>query len=244
MILPAMTRRKIVLITGATSGIGAAITRAFASADARVFLVGRNPRRLAAALRHIPARRLAGSARLDLGSVTGLNAFVHGVSEKLSRLDTLIHSAGEYSWTETTKPDNANLDRMFEVNVRAPYLLILGLLPLLERARGQVIMLNSSIVDRQAPGHLAGFKATQHALMGLMDSLRADLNARGVRVSSVFPGRTATPRMRRICAKEGKRYTPRAFMSADDVAQLILSMTTLSQRIEVTEVRVRSATPF
>jgi NADP-dependent 3-hydroxy acid dehydrogenase YdfG len=239
-----MGRPKIVLITGASSGIGAAIARAFTDTDARVFLVGRTPRHLAAAVRRIPARRLAGVARLDLGSVADLNSLVATVSRKVSRLDALIHSASEYSWTELANPDTIDFDRMFEVNVRASYLLILRPLPLLERAKGQVIALNSSIVSRQAPARLSGFKATQHAHMGLVDSLRADLNQHGIRVSSAFPGRTATPRMPRIYAEEGERHTPRALMSAQDVAQLVLSMAALPDRMEVTDVLVRSATPY
>lgn len=239
-----MGRPKIVLITGASSGIGAAIARAFAAADARVILVGRNPGRLAAVARRIPARRLAGAARVDLGSVAELNSLVEEVSGKVSRLDVLVHCASEYQWIETSSSDTSGFDRMFDVNVRAPYLLTLRLLPLLERARGHVIALNSSIVGRQSPTRLAGFKATQHALSGLMDGLRADLNQHHVRVSSLFPGRTATPRMRRIYAQEGRRYTPQGLMSAQDVAQLVVVMAALPERLEVTDVRVRSPAPF
>src|SRR4029077_21046843 len=98
-------------------------------------------------------------------------------------------------------------DLLFEVNVRAPYLLTQGLLGLLQRARGHVIFLNSSIVSGTGQG-VAVYKAPQHALQGFTDSLRQDLNRRGILVPSLYPGRTATPRMRRIYAREGKPNKP------------------------------------
>jgi len=136
-----------------------------------------------------------------------------------------------------------SFDLLFEVNVRAPYLLTQGLTPLLARASGQVIFLNSSVVKGAGEG-LALYKATQHAVQGFTDSLRQDLNRRGIRVSSVFPGRTATPRMRRIYARQGKRYRPQALLSAADVAQLVLAVTQLPQRVEVTDVHLRSRIPY
>lgn len=238
-----MRRAKIVLVTGATSGIGAAIARAFAKAGAHVFLAGRNRQRLEAAARRIPAGRLAGTALADLGSTEELRELVSSVLRRLRRLDVLVHSAGEYAWTDIGSRDVESLNRLFEVNVRGPYLLTQGLLPLLERARGQVIVLNSSVVRTPGEG-VAAYKSTQHAMVGLMDSLRQDLNRRGIRVSSVFPGRTATPRMQRIYAKEGRSYAPRLLMQPEEVAQLAVALAELPARIEVTDVHVRSVSRY
>ncbi|MGH8305254.1 MAG: SDR family oxidoreductase [Steroidobacteraceae bacterium] len=238
-----MSRPKAVVVTGATSGIGAAVARAFSSGGARVFLIARNPRRLAAIARTIPSRRLAGSALADFGSTSDLKQLLAAVCRRLRRIDVLVHAAGEYSWTEPGSLDTGGFDRLFDVNVRAPYLLTQGLLPLLERARGQVIFLNSSVVRSPGQG-VAAFKATQHAVQGLADSLRQDFNRRGIRISSVFPGRTATPRMRRIYAREGKPYRPGMLMSAADVAKTIIALSGLPGQIEITEVHLRSLTPY
>jgi NADP-dependent 3-hydroxy acid dehydrogenase YdfG len=230
-------------VTGATSGIGAAVGQTLAAAGVRVFLVGRNPRKLAAAARRIPARLLAGTALADLRSLADIRRLLDEISRRVSRLDVLVHCAGEYQWSEPGSVDSESFDLLFEVNVRAPYLLTQGLRPLLARARGQVIFLNSSVVKGAGEG-LALYKATQHAVQGFTDSLRQDLNRRGIRVSSVFPGRTATPRMRRIYARQGKRYRPQVLLSAADVAQLVLAVTQLPQRVEVTDVHLRSRTPY
>jgi len=230
-------------VTGATSGIGAAVGQTLAASGVRVFLLGRNPRKLAAAARRIPARLLAGTALADLRSLPDIRRLLGEISRRLSRLDVLVHCAGEYQWSEPGSVDSESFDLLFEVNVRAPYLLTQGLTPLLARARGQIIFLNSSVVKGAGQG-VALYKATQHALQGFTDSLRQDLNRRGIRVCSVFPGRTASPRMRRIYARQGKRYRPQVLLSAADVAQLVLAVTQLPQRVEVTDVHLRSRTSY
>jgi NADP-dependent 3-hydroxy acid dehydrogenase YdfG len=241
--LSSVKRPKTVVITGTTSGIGAAVARAFAASGANVFLIGRSPNKLAAAARRIPARRLAGTALADLASIPDIRQLLEAMAQRLPRIDVLIHAAGEYDWTEAGSADTRSFDLLFNVNVRAPYLLTQGLLAQLERATGQVIFFNSSVVNGPGAG-VAVYKATQHALQGLVNSLRQDLNRRGVRVLSLFPGRTATPRMRRIYAREGKSYAPGALLRPADVAAVVVALTQLSRRVEVTDVQLRSPTPY
>jgi NAD(P)-dependent dehydrogenase (short-subunit alcohol dehydrogenase family) len=236
-------RIRTAIVTGATSGIGAAVARTLASSGMRVYLIGRDARKLAAAGRAIGAPRLAGMARADLTSLADLRRLLKEITTQVKRLDALVHCAGEYEWTEVGHLDADTFERLFSVNVRAPYLLTQGLLVPLARAKGQVIFFNSSVVKHPGQG-LALYKATQHALQGLSDSLRQDLNRRGVRVSSLFPGRTATPRMQRIYAREGKRYRPQVLLSAADVAALVLQLTQLPRRLEVTDVHLRSVSPY
>jgi len=231
------------MVTGATSGIGAAVGQALAAAGMRLLLVGRNPGSLAAAARRFPRRRRPSTAVADLRSLADIGRLLNEASQHLPCIDVLVNCAGEYQWGGSAGLDSESFDRLFETNVRAPYLLTQGLAPLLERARGQVIFLNSSVVRGTGEG-VALYKATQHALLGLTDSLRQELNPRGIRVTSVFPGRTATSRMRRIYAQERRRYTPRLLLSAADVARVVRSLTELPAATEVTEVHVRSVRSY
>jgi len=231
------------MVTGATSGIGAAVAKAFCASGANVFLLGRNARRLSAAAARLPAARVAGTERVDLGSLAELRSTLAALAQRLRRVDVLVHAAGEYGWTEPGSLDTDGFDLLFDVNVRAPYLLTQGLMPQLARAQGQVIFINSSVVRSLGQG-VAAFKATQHAVQGLVDSLRQDFNGRGVRIASVFPGRTATPRMRRIYARQNRKYTPNVLLKARDVAALIVAIAATPRAVEITDVHLRSPTPY
>jgi len=233
-----MRRNKLAVVTGASSGIGLATARALASSGLRVFLVGRDARRLATAVRALPRGRVAGSAVADLSSLDELRALILEVL-RLGHVDLLVHGAGEYDWSESGRFDPQRFARLFDVNVRAPYLLTQGLLVPLARAKGQVVFVNSSIVKGAGQG-LALYKSTQHALQGLAESLRQDLNRRGIRVTSLFLGRTATPRMARIYRREGKRYQPGLLMSAADVARVVANLAELPAGIEITDLHLRS----
>lgn len=205
--------------------------------------MGRSERKLAAIVNKIPRSNLAGFALADLSSVVDIKNLLAAISSALPRVDVLIHAAGEYGWTELGSVDPDGLDTLLAVNVRAPYLVTQGLLPMLERSKGQVIFINSSVVRSPGDG-VAAYKATRHALQGLVDSLRQGLNRHGVRVSSLFPGQTATLHMRRIYAKQGKRYRPSALMRAEDVARIVIALTELPPGVEVTDLHLRSPTPY
>lgn len=238
-----MTRGRIAVVTGATSGIGAATARALAAEGLRVLLVGRNARKLAASARALGARGHLGSLQADLRSAADIDTLLRTLGARVRALDVLVHCAGEHEWTEPGNPDAQAFARLFDVNVRAPYLLTQGLIAPLARARGLVVFVNSSVVRNPGQG-VALYKATQHAVQGFADSLRQDLNRRGIRVASLYPGRTATPRMRRIYAHEGRPYQPRKLLRASDVAQLVLALSRLPPRMEVTDLHVRSVTPY
>jgi NADP-dependent 3-hydroxy acid dehydrogenase YdfG len=154
-----------------------------------------------------------------------------------------VHCAGAHDWTQAGNSNAERFDSLFAINVRAPYLLTQALLRPLARASGQVIFLNSSVVRHPGVG-VALYKATQHAVQGFTDSLRQDLNRHGVRVTSIFPGRTATPRMRRIYAHEGRRYRPGVLLGAADVAELVARVAELPARMELTDLHVRSVFPY
>jgi NAD(P)-dependent dehydrogenase (short-subunit alcohol dehydrogenase family) len=233
-----MERRKIAVVTGATSGIGLATARALAQAGMGVFLVGRNAARLAAAARALPRGRLRGQAQADLASLDDLRALIVQLLG-LGHVDLLVHCAGEYDWSESGRFDPERFALLFDTNVRAPYLLTQGLLVALARAQGQVVFVNSSVVRGTGEG-VALYKSTQHAVQGLTDSLRQDLNRRGIRVTSLYPGRTATPRMARIFRREGKRYRPALLMSAADVAGVVVALSQLPVPVEVTDLHLRS----
>jgi len=122
--------------------------------------------------------------------------------------------------------------------VRGPYLLTQCLLPLLRRRPGQVVFINSS-AGLTARANVGQYAATKHALKAVADSLRDEVNRDGVRVLSVFPGRTATPTQEALHRLEGRPYRPERLLQPADVAAVVVHALGLPRTAEVTEIKIR-----
>jgi len=230
---------QIALVTGSSQGIGKAIALELAAAGAGICLVGREPHTLEAVGEKVRATtRQAFTYRADLTVDGDLQELCSGMSRDLRRLDILVHCAGLYSRGPIDQAPPEEFDALFRANVRVPYALTQALLPLLRAARGQVVFINSS-VGLQAPAKVAQFAATQHALKAIADSLRQEVNGDGVRVLSVYPGRTATPRQATIFQMEGRKYEPHLLMQPEDVASMVIHALCLPRTAEVTDISMR-----
>jgi NADP-dependent 3-hydroxy acid dehydrogenase YdfG len=153
-------------------------------------------------------------------------------------VDVLVHSAGTISRGDLETASVSDLDRQYAANVRAPYLLTQILLPALCARKGQIVFINST-AGLTARANAGQFAATQHALRAIADSLREEVNPQGVRVVTVYPGRTATPRQAKIHAIEAWPYFPERLMQPRDVASVVVNSLTLPRSAELTDVKVR-----
>ena len=133
---------------------------------------------------------------------------------------------------------STQMDALYAANVRGPYLLTKELLPLLKRPRGQIAFINSSagLSARLGAGQ---FSASQHAFKALADGLRHEVNADQVRVLSVYPGRTATARIKTVFLEEGRPYQPELLLQPEDVASVVCNAVTLPWTAEVTDIMIR-----
>src|SRR5229473_853868 len=104
--------------------------------------------------------------------------------------------------------------------------------------QGQIVFINSS-AGLRSPATAGQFAATQHAFRSIADSLRDEVNADGIRVLSVYPGRTATPRLAKLFEKEGRAYQPDLLMQAEDVAEMVTHSLRLPRTAEVTDITIR-----
>lgn len=154
-------------------------------------------------------------------------------------MDVLIHSAGI---AKTATPIRATDDQVFEdhfaLNVRCPYLLTRSLLPSLGARQGQVVFINSS-VGLRSKGNAAAYGMSKHALRAFADSLREEVNPEGIRVLSVFLGRTATPMQAKVHQAEGLPYRPERLLQPEDVATVVADALRLPATAEVTEIHIR-----
>jgi short-subunit dehydrogenase len=234
-----MTSKLKAVITGASSGIGRAIATAFASTGGSVCLVGRDLGRLQAV-----AKIASPNAREVLihGADLNVDGAIEGLAQRLERefsvVDVLIHCAGAFSTGTIGKTPVQQLDALYRTNLRLPFALTQALLPTLKSQQGQIVFINSS-QGLQASGNTALYAATKHALKALADSLRQEVNADGIRVLSIFPGRTATLGMKALYELEGWPYRPDLLLQAEDIAQVVLNALLLPRTAEVTNVEIR-----
>lgn len=236
---PRMT--KIALVTGGGGGIGRPIARGLAARRYDVFLTGRDAGRLRAVAEEIG--RAGGRARTcpaDLADDAQLGGLAERVLAEGGGIDVLVHSAGCFRMGPWESEPVADLDELYRVNLRAPYLLTQRLLPSLKTRAGQVVFVNST-AGLAAGANWGAYSAVKAGLKALADSLRAEVNAEGVRVLSVFPGRTATPMQAEVTRLEGRPYRPDRLVQAEDVAAMVLQALALPRTAEVTEIIVRPA---
>lgn len=227
------------VITGASSGIGKAIAVAIAAAGVSVCLVGRDTERLEAVATLV--RGTASSVlthQVDLIANSAADNLARRLRHEFGTLDILVHCAGSFLTGTLEKTAVQQLDVLYRANLRAPFALTQALLPLLKASHGQIVFINSS-QGLHAKSNTGPFSATQHALRAITDSLREELNADGVRVLSVYPGRTATPRMKALYEIEKRPYRPELLLQADDIARVVLSALQMPRTAEITNVEIR-----
>lgn len=222
------------VITGAGSGIGAAVARRLhARGDELVLLARDAGRAKELAERFEGARTLVG----DLAEPDRLSwAFSH--QSLPGRVDSLLHVAGVVDLGTvgdlTPKIWRSHLD----VNLIAPAELTRHFLPQLRLAHGHVLFVNSG-AGLSANAEWSAYAASKHGLKALADSLRAEEKPNGLRVTSVYPGRTASPMQAKVHQQEGKEYDPERWIDPESVATTILMALDLPRDAEVNDLTVR-----
>ena len=222
-------QNKRALVTGASSGIGQAIAQALAAEGAQVHAVARSwPNTVDGWQLH----------NADFTVEADVRRLAAEVSNAESPVDLLIHCAGALEMGLVADFSLAQLDYLYQVNVRAPFLLTQLFLPALTQNKGQIVFINSSAAVA-ANTALAGYSSTKAALKSIADCLRMEVNASGVRVMSVYPGKTASVMQQRAHELACKPYDAAKLMQPQDVAQMVLSALALPATAEMTDLHIR-----
>ncbi len=227
------------VVTGASSGIGRALALSLAEQGAHLALLGRNPEALDA----LATQARATSAHVmryaaDLSLDRDVSRVINHIRQDFEGVDILIHSAGILIPTLLEAAAIDDFDRQYRVNVRAPQVLTQALLPQLKARQGQVVFINSS-VGQQARATVGPYAASKHALRALADSLRDEVNADGIRVLSLYLGRTASPLQAQLHQHEGRPYRPERLMQPGDIAAVVLNALSLPRTAEITDIHMR-----
>ena len=210
-----------VLVTGASSGIGAAACRAFAAAGATVALVARRPEQLAAVAAALPSGRHA-TFPCDVRDPGAIAAMVAAARARLGEIDVLVNNAGIGRYLPFVETDAADTAAILETNLHAALHLTRALLPgMLARGRGHVVNV-ASIAGRIGSRNHAVYCASKFALAGFSESLVYELAGTGVGVTLVNPGIIATPFFDHASFARFPTRTRRRAISPDVVAAAIV----------------------
>ena len=226
-------QRPVVLITGATRGIGRAVADALA-ADHRVLIGGRSAAAVAAVCAELPD---AAPFVADLTDETSVAAAVEQLA-CVPALAGVVHSAGVLGSGTVADLERRDWRHTLEVNVVAVADLTRRLLPRVRVARGTVVVVNSgSGLRSSADGSL--YSASKFAVRAFADGLRQEERAHGVRVSTIYPGRVATDMQRELRDHEGGEYVESDYLRPQSVAAAVRFALTAPDEASVEDLSIR-----
>jgi NAD(P)-dependent dehydrogenase (short-subunit alcohol dehydrogenase family) len=183
-----LLKNKIALITGGTSGMGAATAKRFHEEGATVIVTGSSKASVEAARKEMPYVTAVVS---DAGDPKAAKALVEQVQAKHSHIDVLFANAGIARIAPLAAADEAHFDELFRVNVRGPYFLLKYAVPVM--TDGGSIILTSSMAALQGMPGASVYAATKAALRSFGLTLAAELAPRRIRVNTITPGPINTP---------------------------------------------------
>ena len=224
------------VLTGAGSGIGSALAQRLADRGDELVLIARSDARAAELTDTFPRAQLLVADLADPGTLNGIGRQVDGP------VDTVLHVAGVVDLAPVERLRLAAWEEQVTVNLTAPAVLTRELLPHVRAARGTVVFINSS-AGLAASAEWSAYAASKFGLRAFADSLRAEEIEHGVRVSTVYPSRTATPMQEKVHEQEGRTYDSSRWISAETVVDTIVHVIDLPGDATIPDVTVRPVVP-
>jgi short-subunit dehydrogenase len=212
---------KVVVITGASAGIGAAAARRFAAEGARVVLAARGVRELEGVARELGTER-ALAVPTDVSDAAAAGALLERAAAAFGAIHVLVNNAGYNRRGAVEHAPAEELARIVDVNLRAPIVLTRLAIPYLRRAGGGAIVNVASIAGRIPLPEEATYSATKFGLRAFTFALAEELQGSGITVSAVSPGPVETGFILREVEEVPDVVFSQPMSSADDIAKLIL----------------------
>ncbi len=220
------------VLTGAGSGIGAALARQLTERGDGLVLLARDEARREAIAAEFPAAQVLVADLAEPSTLNGIGRLVDGP------VDSLVHVAGTVELATVERLRLAEWQHQLDVNLTSPAVLTREFLPALRAARGTVVFVNSTAGLSVSP-EWGAYAASKFGVRALADAVRAEERVHGLRVTTVFPSRTATPMQKKVHAQEGKDYRPEDWIAASSVADTVRYVLDLPRDATLEEITVR-----
>lgn len=226
----------VVVVTGASQGIGAAIAERFSASipGLGLVLVASNRERLGAVVERCTRNGAqVHAAPADLTQAAQVERMAQDVQDRFGAVDVLINNAGRWRGGAVHEMPVEEFSRVLQENLVSMFAVTRAFLPgMLERRSGDIFLM-SSTAGLEGSANNAAYCAAKHGVAGFAKALRAEVASHGIRVCCVYPGPTETPTW------DGSGADTSKFMSASDVAKVFVDVYQLSRRSVVEDVVLR-----
>ncbi|MHC4221240.1 MAG: SDR family NAD(P)-dependent oxidoreductase [Planctomycetota bacterium] len=229
---------KVAIVTGASRGIGSAISIALAAEGAKVVLAARAVEKLQQTADRI--KNLGSTSQIvttELTDEDSIKALVEKTNEKFGRLDILVNCAGITHSAKLQETATADWDRCMQINARAPFILCRQALPLLKQASAGYIINIASVVGVKGYPSQSAYTASKHALRGMTISLSQELRETNIRVHLLCPGGVDTDMVQQVRPDIAKQD----LMKPEEIAELVIYLVTHKGNAIVDELHIRRA---
>jgi NAD(P)-dependent dehydrogenase (short-subunit alcohol dehydrogenase family) len=192
-----LLKGRVILVTGASDGIGKVVAKAYASVGATVILHGKDTSKLEVVYDEIIAAGYPQPAILPLNLVNAsaeqYKSLAQTIEKELGQLDGILHNAGMLSeLTPIEYTDSETWHQIMQVNLNSVFLLTNACLPLLRQSKSASIIMTSSGVGRKGRAFWGAYSVSKFAIEGLMQVLADELEGSNIRVNAINPGATRT----------------------------------------------------
>jgi len=230
---------KVAIVTGASRGIGRAISVALAQETATIVLAARSIQQLQITAEQVTeAGGKALTVLVELTEEQSIRNLIQVTGEKLGRLDILVNNAGVTHSAELEQTSTDDWQRCISINARAPFILCREALTLLRKSQAAHIINIASVVGIKGYPLQSAYTASKHALRGMTISLAEELRGSNIRVHLLCPGGVDTDMVDRVRPDIAKDE----LIKPQEIAELVLYLLTHKGNAVVDELRIRRAT--
>ncbi|KAA3614834.1 MAG: SDR family NAD(P)-dependent oxidoreductase [Calditrichaeota bacterium] len=226
---------KVVVITGASKGIGREAALTFAQKGAKLAISARNEKLLKEVADQCPTDVLTFAG--DMSDENDIINFIKATSKKFGRIDILVNNAGLGFFKPIIETSTEEWDKMFNLNVRGLFITTRETLPYLREAGESVVVNVASLAGKNTNANLGGYSASKHAVISFSRTLMIEERKNGIRVLTFCPGSVDTDFSPASEEKKAKK------LKVEDVVSSIIHMIEMPQNALISEIDIRPINP-